>query len=134
MKSENSAAKESRARQRMLLILRVQAGTKTATEAAAELGVSRQTFHQWEKRGLHALFQAMEEQASGRPPTPENPELEALKQQVQRLEHDLAITEQIAQMRGSLLRQLEQESVGEPRPQSKKKTGGSEKSSVEPKK
>lgn len=115
----------------MLLVLQVQAGTKTATEAAAELGVSRQAFHQWEKRGMHALLQALEEQPPGRPPAPENPELETLKQQVQVLEHDLAITEQIAQMRGSLLRQLEEESAQEQRQRSKKKTGGSAKSSSE---
>lgn len=132
MKTQNSSVQESRARQRMLLILQVQAGTKTATQAAAELGMSRQAFHQWEKRGLHALLQAMEEQAPGRPAAPVDPEKEALKEQVQRLEHDLAITEQIAEMRGSLLRQLEQESAQEQRERSKKKTGGSAKSSNEP--
>jgi transposase len=117
----------------MLLILQVQAGTKTATQAAEELGVSRQTFHQWEKRGLHALLQAMEEQPPGRPSTTENPEMEALQEKVQRLEHNLAVTEQIAELRGSLLRQLEEESAQEQRERSKKKTGGSAKSSDEPK-
>lgn len=131
MKPENSAVKpsalrlrleeESRARQRMLLILQVQAGTKTATEAAGELGVSRQTFHQWEKRGLHALLQAMEEQAPGRPTTPENPETEALREELLRLKHNLAVTEEIAELRGSLLRQLEKEAAQEEQERSKKK-------------
>ena len=126
------SAKESRARQRMLLILQVQAGTKTATEAAAELGVSRQTFHQWEKRGLHALLQSMEDQAPGRPSTPVDPQKEALEEENRKLKHDLAITEQIAELRGSLLRQLEEESAQEERCRLKKKTGGSAKSSNEP--
>ncbi len=132
MPSETPETKERQARQRMLLMLQVQAGIKTATEAAQELGVSRQTFHQWEKRGMHALFQAMEEQPPGRPVTPGNPQVEELQEKVLRLEHQLAATEEVARLRKELLRSLEEERAQKAASHTKKKKPASETSSKAP--
>lgn len=129
---KNQSTRETEAYQRLRLILQVQGGIKTAKSAAQEMGISRQAFHQWEKRGLHALLQAMEQQPSGRPIIPENPEMEALKAKVLRLERELAVTGEIAELRGSLLRQLEVEAAQEKWPRFKKKTTASAKSSSEP--
>ena len=43
------------ARQRASLILQVQAGQLTATQAAQSLGVSRKTYYQWERRALQGM-------------------------------------------------------------------------------
>lgn len=132
MKRETTLQKEQQARQRMMLLFQVQAGLKTAVEAAAELGVSRQTFHQWEKRGIHALLQAMEEQAPGRPAITADAEKEELAAQNLELRQRLAVSEEIADLRGSLLRQLEEEEAREERARFKKKSGASEPSSNKP--
>ena len=43
------------ARQRASLILQVQAGQLSATQAAQSLGVSRKTYYQWERRALQGM-------------------------------------------------------------------------------
>ena len=45
---------EALARQRAALIVAVQSGQITASEAAQQLGISRKTYYQWEKRALAA--------------------------------------------------------------------------------
>ena len=41
---------DPKARERANVILQVQAGLITATEAAQKLGVSRKTYYEWERR------------------------------------------------------------------------------------
>lgn len=110
--------KEQQALQRMRLVLQVQAGQKTAKAAARELGISRQAFHQWMKRGLHALLQAMEEQPPGRPRNPRDEQKEALEEQVQRLRQRTDQLQTVAALRKDLLRSMEEEPS---RPDVKKK-------------
>jgi transposase len=92
-------------RRRAALIVQVQSGVITATEAANQLGVSRKTYYQWEKRALQALVASQREKPGGRPATPHNPVEEALQQQtvelqdhVTLLEQTLAIREQLAEL------------------------------------
>ena len=61
----------SKSLQRAELIMKVRCGLMTATEAAAQLGVSRKTYYQWERRGLSALVDGHCDQRAGRPETPE---------------------------------------------------------------
>jgi transposase len=90
---------EAQARQRALLILQVQAGQITATEAAQHLGVSRKTYYQWEKRALAALLQATEQQPPGRPPKEADPEKDQLRRQVTQLEQKVNELEQVMELR-----------------------------------
>ena len=63
-----------KARQRAELIFQVRSGQMTASQAAKTLGISRQAYYQWERRALQALMRAVEDQPSGRPKSPIDPE------------------------------------------------------------
>ena len=82
----------AKARQRAELIFKVRSGQMTATEAAQALGISRQQYYQWEQRALQALLSALEDQPTGRPKTPTDPEKEALQRRVQQLEQQVQRT------------------------------------------
>jgi len=83
-----------KARQRAELILKVRSGQLTATAAAQALGISRQQYYQWEKRGLEGLLQALEDQPTGRPRSQTDPQKQALQQRVQQLEQQVQDYEQ----------------------------------------
>ena len=99
------------ARRRAELILKVRSGLITASTAAAELGVSRKTYYQWEKRGLQAMLKALEDRPTGRPGKPVDKEKEALKRRVGDLEKDLALKDKTIEIR-DLLRQMEEADGG----------------------
>jgi transposase len=90
------------ARRRAELILKVRSGLMTATAAAAELGVSRKTYYEWENRGLSAMMAALEDRRTGRPRKTVDPEKEALKGQLKDLENRLEQTEQTLRIRQML--------------------------------
>jgi len=58
------------ARQRAQLIMQVRSGVLSAQEAARQLGVSRKTYYQWERRALAAMVEALEKREPGRPLRP----------------------------------------------------------------
>ena len=96
---------EMQARRRAALIVQVQCGQITATEAAAQLGVSRKTYYEWENRALQALVASQQDRPGGRPATPRDPEKEHLQEQARQLaeqarvlEQTLAIREQLADL------------------------------------
>ena len=97
----------AKARQRAEVIFKVRSGQMTATEAAQSLGISRQQYYQWEQRALQALLSAVEDQPTGRPKTPTDPEKAALQRQVQQLEQQVLEHQQREQLR-QLLQQWEQ--------------------------
>ena len=97
----------AKARQRAELILQVRSGQLTATAAAQTLGISRQQYYQWEQRALSALLSALEDQPTGRPKTPTDPEKEKLQRRVQQLEQQVQHQQQREQLR-QLLSQWEQ--------------------------
>jgi transcriptional regulator of heat shock response len=97
----------AKARQRAELILRVRSGQMTATEAALTLGISRQQYYQWEQRALQALLSALEDQPTGRPKNPTDPEKEALQRRVKQLEQQVQEHQQREQLR-QLLNQWDQ--------------------------
>jgi transposase len=93
MKSLRTATK-MKASKRAEVIFKVRSGQMTATDAAANLGISRQQYYQWEQRALSALLSSLEDQPTGRPPTPKDPEKEQLHRRVQQLEQQVQHYEQ----------------------------------------
>jgi transposase len=90
------------ARRRAALIVQVQCGQITATEAAAQLGVSRKTYYEWEKRALNAMVSALQDRSGGRPATPSDPEKTTLQEQKQDLQEQLQVLEQTLAIRQQL--------------------------------
>ena len=82
--------------------MQVQSGVITATEAAEQLGISRKTYYQWEKRALQALVEALRDRPGGRPATPTDPEQEAVQQQKQELAEQQRVLEQTLVIRQQL--------------------------------
>ena len=77
---KKAARQEKEAALRVQILLDVMAGRKTASKAAQNLGISRKSWHSWQKAGLDALLQAMTYGEPGRPRKPvEDPELQNLR-------------------------------------------------------
>lgn len=67
------------ARKRAELIMKVNCGLMTATEAAKVLNVSRKTYYKWEKKGLAALLGTVRDRKAGRPGTARDPDQKELE-------------------------------------------------------
>jgi len=90
------------ARQRAQLIMQVRSGVLSAQEAARQLGISRKTYYQWERRALAAMVEALGNREPGRPSRPLDPEKEALQRQTEELQAKLAVLEQTERIRQRL--------------------------------
>ena len=101
----------AKATQRAAVILQVRSGQLTATAAAQTLGISRQQYYQWEQRALSALLSALEDQPTGRPKTPTDPEKEKLQRRVEQLEQQVQHQQQREQLRQLLNHWAEQEDL-----------------------
>jgi transposase len=97
-----SAHQQALARQRAQLIMQVRSGLVSAQEAARQLGISRKTYYQWERRALAAMVEALGNRPPGRPPRSLDPEKEALEHQAQELQAKLEVLEQTEQIRQRL--------------------------------
>jgi Helix-turn-helix domain len=97
----------AKARQRAEVIFKVRSGQLTATQGAQLLGISRQQYYQWEQRALQALLSAVENQPTGRPKSPTDPEKAALQRRVEQLEQEVQQHRQREQLR-QLLQHWEQ--------------------------
>ena len=106
-----------KAKQRAELIFQVRSGQMTATAAARSLGISRQQYYQWEKRALKGLMQALEDQPTGRPKIPKDPEKLALHRRIKQLELQVEHQQQKARLR----QLLDQWTAKDKRPPTKKK-------------
>jgi hypothetical protein len=84
-----------------------------------QLGISRKTYYQWEKRALQGMMAGLEQQPPGRPAKETDPQLEALQWRVKQLEAQLEIAKQTASVRG-ILREMERGQQTTPRKGSKK--------------
>ena len=69
-KTKKIQVRETKARQRAEIIMKVRSGLLTATEGAAALGISRKTYYKWENRALDAMLDGLEERETGRPELP----------------------------------------------------------------
>jgi len=99
---KTSAHQQALARQRAQLIMQVRSGVLSAQEAARQLGISRKTYYQWERRALAAMVEALGNRPPGRPPRPLDPEKEALERQTQELRAKLEVLEQTEGIRQRL--------------------------------
>ncbi len=90
---------EALARRRAEVIVQVQSGLLTATEAARQLGVSRKTYYQWERRALGGMIEALQDKEGGRPPRPQDPQPEGLQKRVEDLEAQQRTREQVDRIR-----------------------------------
>jgi transposase-like protein len=80
------------AQKRARIIMQVRSGAITAEEGARQLGVSRKTYYEWEKRGLVGMMDALVNLDAGRPQGPlEDPEKEALKKKLAEMEKELCV-------------------------------------------
>lgn len=70
------------ARKRAQIIMKVNCGLMTATQAAKELNVSRKTYYKWEKKGLAALLGNVTDQKAGRPKAEQDPKQKDLEQKL----------------------------------------------------
>jgi transposase len=93
------AQQQALARQRAQLIMQVRSGVLSAQEAARQLGISRKTYYQWERRALAAMVEALGNRQPGRPPLPVDLEKEALQRQSQELQAKLEVLEQTVRIR-----------------------------------
>ena len=90
MRVEPTQENEAKARQRAQVIWDVRSGKLTATEGAALLGISRQSYYEWEHRALEGMTGALLDREAGRPPLPApDTEKEALKKQLAELEQKM---------------------------------------------
>jgi transposase len=96
------SAQEMQARRRAALIVQVQCGQITATEAANQLGVSRKTYYEWEKKALQALVASQHDRPGGRPAMSRDPEKEILQRQAQELREQAQVLEQTLAIRQQL--------------------------------
>lgn len=87
------------ARRRAELIVQVQSGRMTATEAARQLGVSRKTYYEWEHRALSGMIEALQNKEGGRPLRAVDPEKETLKKRVEDLQAQERVHEQVERIR-----------------------------------
>lgn len=87
------------ARRRAELIVQVRSGLLTATQAARQLGVSRKTYYEWEKRALCGMMGALENREGGRPSRRVDPEKEELKQRVEEFRAQERMREQVERIR-----------------------------------
>jgi transposase len=90
---------EELARRRAQIIVQVQSGQLTATEAARRLGVSRKTYYQWERRALGGMIEALQDKEGGRPSKPQDEQKEVLKKRLEDLEERERIREQVERIR-----------------------------------
>lgn len=110
---------EKKALERQQMILEVLSRRRTATDAAAALGMSRKTYYQWQERALQAMLKALEEQAPGRPAKETDSKKEALLQEVTDLRKEKTVLEARLKIQ-SCMRQVIDEMLGK-NPETKKK-------------
>jgi transposase len=79
------------ARQRAQVIMKVRCGLMNASQAAAQLGISRKTYYKWEQRGLSALLAGLEDQSPGRPSQPVDNQKQALEKQLEQAHRNNAL-------------------------------------------
>ena len=95
---------QERARAYLRLIMQVQAGEITVSDAARQLGVSRQVFHEHCNRMLAASLVALDGGRGGRPPqSPEQLRIRELEQQLADQTQELAKLKILYDLRGEVL-------------------------------
>lgn len=71
--------------------MKVRCGLMNASQAAAELGISRKTYYKWEQRGLSAQLAGLEDQPPGRPCQPVDSQKQQLEKKLAQAQRDNAL-------------------------------------------
>ena len=90
------------ARKRAEVIFSVRSGQITAEDGAKQLGISRKTYYEWERRALEAMTDALENGSSGRPRTPIDTEKDRLQEEIAELQNKLFVAEKTVEVRDML--------------------------------
>lgn len=90
------------ARNRAAVIFSVRSGRITAEEGAKQLGISRKTYYEWERRALEAMTDALENGSPGRPALLRDAEKEELQKQISELRDKLFVAEKTTEVRDML--------------------------------
>ena len=90
------------ARKRTAVVFAVRSGQITAEEGARQLGVSRKTYYEWERRALQAMTEAMEDKSPGRPSIPQDEEKQRLQDENAELRNKLFVAEKTVEVRDML--------------------------------
>ena len=91
------------AKERAAIILQVRSGQLTVTQAAQQLGISRQRYYKLEQAALQAMVQTLEPKPPGRRPDPQpSPEQTKLEQRVIQLEKELHEYQQREKIRAEI--------------------------------
>ena len=93
---------KERARKRAAVVFAVRSGQMTAQEGARQLGVSRKTYYEWERRALEAITAALEDKAPGRPSIPQDVEKQHLQDENAELRNKLFVAEKTVEVRDML--------------------------------
>jgi transposase-like protein len=92
------------AQERARVILLVRSGQLSAKEGARQLGISRKTYYQWEKRALQGMLHELQQQPPGRPVAKsKDPQLTAMEKRIAELESRLEVAQQTAEVRAVLM-------------------------------
>ena len=101
---------ESAEREELLLIMQVQVGQLTASEAARQMGISRKTFYQRAQRGLEGMAAALAPRPAGRPGEVRDTEKETLLAQMEQLQREKLELQRLLRVR-ELLQEARVEDV-----------------------
>lgn len=89
------------------VIFRVRSGLMSATDAAAQLGMSRKSYYKWERRALEAMMEGLCERNPGRPPGGRDGEKEELEHRIAQLEKELEERKKAGELRERIKELLE---------------------------
>ena len=95
--------KKDKAQQRAGVIMEVLSGKITVRNAARKLGVSRKTYYQWQERALSAVMGALEDQPTGRPSTPKDPQKQQMQKHIDSMEKEMITLRQSIAVKDSML-------------------------------
>ncbi|WP_425603756.1 transposase [Coraliomargarita parva] len=95
----------------------------SATDAARQLGVSRKTYYQWEKKALEAMMGALEDGTGGRPSTRPDPAITQMQQTNTRLEIENSLLKQRLEIRQAMQEMDASSTDHPPSSRSSKKNG-----------
>ena len=82
MNPKKSSNQMKEVRERTVVIMKVQGGILTATDAAKQLGISRKTYYELEARALSGIMQAINPGQTGRPKNAVDPEKLAMQKEI----------------------------------------------------
>jgi transposase len=91
MNDKNTSVQMKEVRERTAVIMKVQGGLLSATEAAQKLGISRKTYYELEAKALSGIMQAINPGQTGRPKNAIDPEKLAMQKEIKALKQQVAL-------------------------------------------